>query len=142
MNFAPFFQAAAAGTYFVAAGAIVLGRWRAPALPHPWFVVGLFLAFVAERAFPEFADLTDPATFGFAALTGIQIVRATGGEHRGLWRSLAFVPLAVMLLIVSATRFPEIDANAMRAAESALLAAPAFIALGYALFTWMVRRLT
>jgi len=127
----PYLQAAAAGTYLVAAGAIFFGRWRAPRLPHPWFVLGLFLAFGCERAFPGYANLADPLVYVFAVLAGIQIAHATGGEHRGLWRALAFVPLLVVLLIASAARFPETDASAMRAGESALLALPALIALVY-----------
>lgn len=142
MNLLPYMQAAAAGTYLVAFGAIALGRWRPPVLTHPWFVIGLFVAFAAERGFPQWANVTDPATFAFAALAGFQIARAGGGEHRSLWRALAFVPLLVMLLIASSSRFPEIDAEVMRATESALLAAPAAIALLYAGFTWMVRSLT
>ena len=140
MNPAPYLQAAAAGTYLAASGAIVFGRWRAPRLAHPWFVLGLFLAFGFERAMPAYANVADPLLFIFAALCGIQIARATGGEHRGLWRALAFVPLLVVLLIASSARFPEIDASVMRASESALLALPALIALGYAFFERMVSR--
>ncbi len=142
MNPSPFLQVAGAGAYFAAAAAILFGRWRAPGLAHPWFVLGLFLAFGYERALPEYANFSDPAVFIFAALTGWQIARARGGEHRGMWRALAFIPLLVVLLIASSARFPEIDAGVMRATESALLAAPIPIVLGYLFFGWMVRQVT
>jgi hypothetical protein len=142
VNPSPYLQTAAAGTYLVAAGAIFFGWWRSPRLPHPWFVLGLFLAFGYERVLPEYANISDPLIFVFAALTGMQIARASGGEHRGLWRALAFVPLLVVLLIASSARFPEIDASVMRASESGLLALPALIVLVYVCFGWMVRRLT
>ena len=140
MNLAPYLQAAAAGTYLVAAIAIFFGRWRAPRLAHPWFVLGLFVAFGCERALPDYANVADPLIFVFAALCGVQIARASGGEHRGLWRALAFVPLLVVLLIASSTRFPEIDASVMRASESALLALPAVFVLVYLVATSRLRR--
>lgn len=142
MNVAPYLQVAGAGAYFAAAAAILFGRWRAPRLSHPWFVIGLFLAFGYERALPEYANFSDPMIFIFAVLSGVQIVRASGGQHRGLWRALAFIPLLVVLLIASSARFPEIDAGVMRASESALLAAPIPIVLGYLFFGRMIRRLT
>lgn len=140
MNLAPYLQAAAAGTYLVAAIAILSGRWRAPRLAHPWFVLGLFLAFGFERALTDYANLSDPLIFIFAASSGIQIARATGGEHRALWRALAFVPLLVVLLIASSARFPEIDASVMRASESALLALPAVFVLVSLVATSRLRR--
>lgn len=134
-----YLQVAGAGAYFAATAAILFGRWRAPGLSHPWFVIGLFLAFGYERASPEYANFSDPAIFIFAVLIGVQIVRASGGEHRGLWRALTFIPLLVVLLIASSARFPEVDAGVMHATESALLAAPIPIVLGYIFFGWMAR---
>ena len=102
-------------------------------------MLGLFAAFAAERAVPEYANLTDPLMFVFAALTGVQIARAGGGEHRYLWRALAFVPLLVMLLIAISARFPEAEAGIMHLGESWLLAAPALITLLYAAVTLRVK---
>jgi len=140
VNPSPYLQTAAAGSYLAAAIAILLGRWRAPRLAHPWFVLGLFVAFGLERALPDDANVFDPLLFVFAALCGVQIARATGGQHRGLWRALAFVPLLVVLLIASAGRFPEIDASVMRAGESGLLALPAVMVLVYLVATSPLRR--
>ena len=92
----------------------------------------LFITFGWERAFPEYANVTDPLLFVFASLVGVQIARARGGEHRYLWRALAFVPVGVMILIAISARFPESEASLLHAAESWLLALPALLALLYA----------
>lgn len=128
----PFLQVAAGGTYLTAAAAILVGRWRAPAFGHPWFVLLLFITFGWERTFPEYANVTDPLLFVFAALVAVQIARARGGAHRYLWRALAFVPVCVMILIAISARFPEAEASLLHAAESWLLASPAVLALLYA----------
>lgn len=129
--------AASAGAYTAGAIVLLLGKWRAENRGAPLLLVLAFIAFAADRAYPQSQPsgtviliLASLVTALAALLALVSIVRTRIAEPRdGLWAIFAAVPAIVLLLLATADVFSPDVASTLRTTAVAFFAIPGIAAL-------------